>query len=348
MKPLIIFFALIAGTGARAQICLNNFDFGSVIFFDPAWVYGCSTGTSCSGGTQFCNLASCEPVTAIDPCAVAPVGCGPGSTGSDLWYKFYPSTSNVTISAVQNSSFVVAIQAFSTGVDCAFLTEVGCAVASGPSGGVTLNLTGLTLNQVYYFRIFGMANGPSQRTGNFCFCGTTGLGNSPLPLTIEDFHVLSGKESIALRWNYLEPEGLDHFVAERSEDGNQFSPLGEIYPTSSGTSFSFTDANPLDGANYYRIRMIGTDGNQLLSAVIASSYSGVSVPEIAGNPCDGTLKIISHHERNVEVFNHRGESVLIYSLSEGENEINVQFLPDGMYYLKYNGISTVSRFLIQR
>ncbi len=48
---------------------------------------------------------------------------------------------------IQNIAFAAAIEAFS-GSSCGTLSEIGCVKAAGTTGGVTLNLSGLTVNPI--------------------------------------------------------------------------------------------------------------------------------------------------------------------------------------------------------
>src|SRR5690349_8269093 len=114
---------------AMAQLCPGGgVDFNSAVTFDPAWIYGCNTGTSCNGGVSLSNRVACQPTAALDACAPAP-SCGNIVTNaSNVWFKFYAAGPTALISCFQNSSFVIGIQAFSGGPACGSLTELGCAL----------------------------------------------------------------------------------------------------------------------------------------------------------------------------------------------------------------------------
>lgn len=181
-----LLFILFYSIKSFAQ-CYGGTDFASAVEFDAGWISACNTGTSCNSGvTILSNQSSCEPTTAIDACASTP-SCGNVSNmGSDLWFKFMASTSTATISVTRNVSFTVGIQAFAAPhfnftPTCSQLTEIGCVADNSPNGNIKLNLTSLTPGDLYFFRVYGVDHSPSQRTGNFCFCGSTGLGQVSLP-----------------------------------------------------------------------------------------------------------------------------------------------------------------------
>jgi hypothetical protein len=183
MKNVALFVLLMLTMVSKAQLCLNDSTFATQVAYNPGWVYGCATGTSCSGGTEFTNMSSCELLGGIDSCAPTP-SCCQGGSGSDLWFSFYALRDTVIISVIQNTSFVVAIQAFSGGPGCGSLTEIGCTVAGGPSGGAALVLPNMVVGAQYFYRVFGCTSGQSQQTGIFCFCGSVGLSETALPLAM--------------------------------------------------------------------------------------------------------------------------------------------------------------------
>src|SRR5882724_7462033 len=177
-------------------------------------------------------------------CAPAP-SCGTSSqNASNIWFKFLPTSATATISCFQNSSFVIGVQAFSGGPSCGSLTQIGCSLAGGPSSGVQLNLSGLTPGTLYYFRIFGDANPVSQRSGIYCFCGTTGLSSIALPAVLSGFHGREAGRSIELEWSLSTENSQESFAIERGTDGISFLPIGQVPGVSTPSSpqqYSFTD-----------------------------------------------------------------------------------------------------------
>src|ERR1043165_9332316 len=115
-SAIILLCVLAVSNLSQAQLCPGGgVSFNNAIMFDPAWIYGCNTGSSCNGGVNFDNRFSCEPSITMDACAAQPSCALPAQNASDIWFKFYPSFANVTISCIQNTSMVIGIQAFSGG-----------------------------------------------------------------------------------------------------------------------------------------------------------------------------------------------------------------------------------------
>lgn len=269
---LLAILALVFSS-SRAQLCPGGgTNFSNAVLFDPAWIAGCSSGTSCAGGTTFDNRASCEPATAIDACAPAPTCASSANAGSDLWFKFYATSTTASISLIQSVSFIATIQAFSsTGTTCASLTQIGCSIAGGPSSGVTLNLSGLTKNTLYYFRVFGTSTTPSQRTGTFCFCGTAGVSNIVLPLKLLSFTGKIANGATFLKWVATEQNAVSHFEIQKSVDGVFFTTVGRKNTfafTAETHEYSFVDNTAGERLNYYRLKIVDENGSFEYSSII--------------------------------------------------------------------------------
>lgn len=165
-QTVTVLLLSIAGMNMNAQLCPGGgTTFATSVTFSHSWIAGCLDAVTCTGGTTFDNRISCEPTTSMDACAPAPTCTINSQDGSDIWFNFYATETSPVINVIPGASFVSAIQAFSGGPGCGSLTQIGCVKASGPGSISTLNLSGLTLGQQYFFRVFGSAGPASQRTG---------------------------------------------------------------------------------------------------------------------------------------------------------------------------------------
>jgi hypothetical protein len=348
MKIYLLLVLLNCAIVGHTQLCLGNSTQETAVQFDPNWVYGCATGTSCSGGTQFNNLPDCEPSTPMDICAPAPT-CVGGTNGSDLWYFFYASNTTATLSVIQNTSYVAAIQAFSGGADCTLLSEIGCAIAGGPSSGVQLVLTGLNIGELYYFRVYGSANNNSQRTGNYCFCGTTGISGVPL-IPAMSLDAESEGESALLRWTVAAAANIDHYVLERGTDSYTFATVAAIDAEwqSEIQDYQFVDRFLHDNRNFYRIKAVNANGTGTYSNIVEVQIAHQSTFLIAGNP---TLDMLHVHAREPfvgKILNLHGATIFQQAICVGENQLDVATLPSGTYFFKNAQNGAFCRFFIQR
>ena len=346
---ILLLLFLLAGAASSAQVCPGGgTNFGSAVSFDPAWIYGCNTGTSCNGGVAFDNRASCEPTTSLDACAPPP-SCGNISgNGSDIWFTFYAAGPTALISCFQNTSLVLGIQAFNGNSTCGSLTEMGCAIAGGPSSGVQLHLAGLAAGKLYYFRIFGSSTPPSQRTGLYCFCGSTGLGTFLiLPVVISGLAAQQVDNGVSVHWLASSSNRHSSFDIERSTDAINFTAIGRLPIIAvADHQYAYTDPLPVNGVNYYRIKNVYANGNYDYSATTAVKInSGVDF-SIPGYTVNGVLQVTTPHPTVLLLSDIRGKTIRRISVPAGKNCISTGQLISGIYLLQSADGGAAQKFFV--
>src|SRR5258708_40341589 len=88
-------------------------------------------------------------------------------------------------------------------------------------------------------------------------------GNFVLPVGLLSFDAEKKGASVLLTWKTAQEQKSDRFEIERSADGISYHLIGTLAAsgnTSMVTSYSFTDHQPLDGINYYRLKQVDIDG----------------------------------------------------------------------------------------
>jgi len=320
----------------------------AVTFNQSLWTSACLNGTSCTGGIQFDNRSSCEPTTAMEACGPDPSCSTPSENGSDLWFKFYATGSTATIEVIQAANpFVAAIQAFSGG-SCGTLAEIGCAKAPGTTGGVTLNLSGLTVNQLYYYRVFGSSSAAGQRTGTFCFCGSSGLGSlAALPVLLTSFTALVEKNNVKLSWHTASEPNNKYFELQHSIDGNNFITIANLPSKGAAgisSDYSFIHTKAMKGINYYRLKQVDVDGGFKYSDIITIKMNYGNLISLFPNPAKEKLVIQSSVNANAFLVNESGQLLQTITLVIGSNEIALSKLKAGVYFLRLN--SEIQKFTV--
>ncbi|TWI81267.1 putative secreted protein (Por secretion system target) [Lacibacter cauensis] len=78
-----------------------------------------------------------------------------------------------------------------------------------------------------------------------------------------------------LQWNAFAERGSYKFTIEHSTDGRHFTAIGQLNGTAgSWQIYRFVDPNPVNGKNYYRIRMIPEAGAEKISATVTLTEKG--------------------------------------------------------------------------
>ena len=346
VKSLLPLFFIFVSLSSIAQNCPGGgVDFSSAIAFDPSWVYGCNTGTSCNGGINFSNAISCQPTIALDACAPAPSCTNAAQNASNVWFKFYALGPSVTISCFQNSSFVIGIQAFSGGPACGSLMQIGCAVAGGPSSGVQLALTGLKPGQLYYFRIYGSSTPISQRTGIYCFCGTIGLDNVILPETLASFKGYTAGDNVELQWSTFPAAECQYFEVQRSTHDSSFTTIGRV-DRSASASYSYSDQPDPADTLFYRLKIYSNQNNYTYSSVVPIKRSTDDRLRLFFDGSSKELQITVQHATPVAIINAAGVVMKTLELAPGKNYIPVTNFAAGIYILHDRSSNSNRRFFV--
>jgi hypothetical protein len=78
-----------------------------------------------------------------------------------------------------------------------------------------------------------------------------------LPLTLTSVKAYQKNKDIAVEWTVENESNMKQYEVERSDDGNHFSKAGTVKANNNAaTNYSWTDVNPGNGLNYYRIKSI--------------------------------------------------------------------------------------------
>ncbi|RFM28293.1 T9SS type A sorting domain-containing protein [Deminuibacter soli] len=104
------------------------------------------------------------------------------------------------------------------------------------------------------------------------------LANTLLTLTqpasanLTAFTATRQGSSNLLQWKVSEQAGISAYEVQRSGDNTSFTAIGKV-PAQPNTmqpqQYNFTDAQPLPGANYYRLNITGTAGYQRYSDTVS-------------------------------------------------------------------------------
>ncbi len=201
-------------------------------------------------------------------------------------------------------------------------------------------------------------------TGFSGFYVHTNNFNAPLPITV---NYLTGRKQGSnhlLNWKLTcNSTPSVTMTLERSSDSRNFSGINTITADAARCNqpFDHTDANPLKGMNYYRLKMVDAAGKVTYSTTVAllNSVKGFDIISIAPNPVVSNnfrLNIASAQSGKMEfvIFDMQGRLVNRQTLSliAGYNSmpVNVANLAPGTYTIKGNMAddqSKVIRFVKQ-
>jgi hypothetical protein len=183
-------------------------------------------------------------------------------------------------------------------------------------------------------------------SGEICV-GTTSRNINILPVTIVQFSGKKSGEVHLLNWKTSLEVSAAFFEVERSGNGAQFEKIGMVTAAGRASEYSFTDAGPLMGTNYYRLKAVDIDGRYRYSQVIFLQRGSTSLvlSEVGPNPFQHSfaLTLLANEPQQIglELMDAQGKIVesKTAKLSNGANRLSwagLGRLSRGVYLLKIN------------
>ncbi|HET6995187.1 MAG TPA: choice-of-anchor tandem repeat GloVer-containing protein, partial [Chitinophagaceae bacterium] len=171
-------------------------------------------------------------------------------------------------------------------------------------------------------------------------------GNFVLPVDLVFFKADKKEQTVLLAWKTAQEQKSDRFEIERSADGNSFHLIGTVAAsgnTSMVTSYSFTDHQPLDGINYYRLKQIDIDGLFAYSKIVSADFGKAGKLTVFPNPASDRLHVRWPQDGNftlIRIINSTGQVVLQKNATSSTAELNLEGLTKGWYTLQLIGKDT--------
>jgi hypothetical protein len=203
-----------------------------------------SGGSTCTtiNGTTFGATAS-----ALTSCA--------GIADDDVWYSFVANNANHQVTVDGGANFNAVVQVFS-GACPSGMTSLSCADITGGNGIETVSLSGLTIGNTYYVRVYHSGTGPGVSAANsFTICVTSsssscniGSGN----LTAATLPYTSGAQTTCSSGNDITSSNVSNICGSSSYYGG-LDKVIEFTPLISGTiSINLTSTGSWVGMMLYQ------------------------------------------------------------------------------------------------
>lgn len=99
---------------------------------------------------------------------------------------------------------------------------------------------------------------------------------APLPVNFGNVKAVQQNTGIRIDWSNLTERNVLNYSVERSADGRSFTAIGDVNARLNNgekAEYSFFDATPVRGVNYYRIKSAENDGRSKFSIVVKVDIS---------------------------------------------------------------------------
>jgi Secretion system C-terminal sorting domain len=171
-------------------------------------------------------------------------------------------------------------------------------------------------------------------SGNFSKLLFNGACNIVLPVKFEYINVAKHNANHFIKFAVANETDNTLYSIERSADGINFEIIGikKTVTSTGNATHLFIDTKPLPGKNYYRVKQ--TENNKFYFSATVGIINNDNQFVIYPNPVG---KIIFYFTpatpiKNLQIFNDKGQ--LVKTVLPGQNSIDVERLPKGMYLLK--------------
>jgi hypothetical protein len=259
---------------------------------------------------------------------------------------------NYTRNSGGNKWLIIRYRCGTTGT----FTQIACLDVSGANGTSGVAVSGdftCPCSQSVFAELVAT-------TGNNCGgseCFNSGefivpppVGN-PLPINLSSFDGTNQAKAITLNWVAESEKSFKGYQIERSVNGKDFAEQTFIQSQSNGANisgavlkYSWTDAQPANGTNYYRLKMIDIDGTYEYSKVVIVKHEGLTGDvNIYPNPSKGTISITGL-ESDINgavysIFDMTGKLVTQNTVPSNGN-ISLGNMQNGYYIIHVENAST--------
>jgi Concanavalin A-like lectin/glucanases superfamily/Secretion system C-terminal sorting domain len=206
-------------------------------------------------------------------------------------------------------------------------------------------------NNAGYTNLSNSVN-PGSNSGtllNFDLAGSTSnwLGSGTfLPIELHDFkaHYNKYTNNVALDWATASEHNSDHFELQHSTDAQNWRTLADY--TARGQSATLSEyqhlhGNPANGKNYYRLKMVDTDGSFEYSKIVYATAADrdelfVAHPNPVRDLLYLDLGVQPEKPASVMIIDGLNRVVETLELTNQQNQINLAHLDAGIYTLVCN------------
>ena len=226
--------------------------------------------------------------------------------------------------------------------------------AGHPSQEVVDMQANITPNAYGGFGIFDIGSESSKNQHLFRSLDVAWPKAALLPVQLISFTAsLQSNETVLLNWKVAAEHQNDHYLLERSSDGELFRNLGTVKAQSGGSSsqnlnYCFTDPTPVKGANYYRLTQVDKDGaaTRLGTQVVTIGTTSKDWT-IYPNPAkaDFTIELFQTEKSVKKVYISDINGKMIFSkkiqVTDGKIEVRLGTAPaPGIYTIQIEGLGS--------
>ena len=165
---------------------------------------------------------------------------------------------------------------------------------------------------------------------------------TPLPVTLTSFNVTKEGSQAVLNWATSVETNSDRFEIEHSANAKNWNLIGTVLSKGDSkviSNYHYTHKNPVNGQNYYRLKMIDVDGTYAFSSIRNISVNAVAAVTIYPNPVvnEATIQIQDDSKiKDIYLISASGKKTAV---SANADKIDMSRVSAGIYVLQVNQLN---------
>jgi hypothetical protein len=170
-------------------------------------------------------------------------------------------------------------------------------------------------------------------------CAGFSMGFSPLPVELVSFESRKIEEGISLKWQTASELNNDRFVIERSSEGREYFPIGEVMgkgTTNEAQNYAYIEKYPDAGHNYYRLKQVdfgGTFEYSPIQSVLVEQEGEIRIyPTIPSNELTVEFPEDLVEDAIISIYNMQGRLTFEHKLHGSHRQkVVLPQMPAGQY-----------------
>jgi hypothetical protein len=159
--------------------------------------------------------------------------------------------------------------------------------------------------------------------------------SNPLPVIFTSFDVqLQNERTVLIRWTTSNEVNNDHFEVLRSNDLVTWTKIQTIFPEVSGV-YSWVDENVADGINYYRIKQVDINGNNVYTQIKMINVQTDNTIFLWPNPAINELHLrLPLANGTIDITDEGGKVLLTRIIDSNDIMVSVRQFKAGVYFVR--------------
>ncbi len=185
------------------------------------------------------------------------------------------------------------------------------------------------------------ANIPASAAAAGAWLSKTSDAQSPLPVTLLSFEANKKDRTAILEWATTREQQNMGFEIEHSTDSRSWNKIGFVGSLAeNGNSlqllaYSFTDLNPVNGKNNYRLKQVDREGKYVYSEVRSLWFDATGTVLVYPNPAQDKVTISGlEGSEQVSLYDVSGRLLQEQKADLHLTHISLSGLSEGVYYIR--------------